>query len=398
MHDYRDLPNNTSPRTAAIHAGQLQSAYMENAEAIYMSSGFTYDTAEEAERSFNGELDRYVYSRYANPTVSMFEERLRLLEGSEACMATGSGMAAVFAALASQIGAGERLVASRALFSSCHVIATQILPRFGVETELVDGADLGAWERALSKPAKLAFLETPSNPTLEIIDLRAVADMAHAAGAALVVDNVFATPIFQRPLSLGADVVTYSTTKHIDGQGRSLGGAVLGSEEFVTEKLLPFLRHTGPALSPFNAWIALKGLETLDLRVRAMADSAAKVADFLAGHAAVSGVIYPGREDCPGHALAKQQMTGFGTVTSFRLKDGKKACFSAMNALQTIRISNNLGDAKSLICHPDTTTHAKVPVEEKVRLGIDDGMLRLSVGLEGVDDLIADLEKALSSD
>ncbi|MGZ0189255.1 MAG: O-succinylhomoserine sulfhydrylase, partial [Alphaproteobacteria bacterium] len=372
--------------------------YMENAEAIYMSSGFTYDTAEEAERSFNGELDRYVYSRYANPTVSMFEERLRLLEGAEACMATGSGMAAVFAALASQIGAGERLVASRALFSSCHVIATQILPRFGIETELVDGADLGAWERALSKPAKLAFLETPSNPMLEIIDLRAVADMAHAAGASLVVDNVFATPIFQRPLSLGADVVTYSTTKHIDGQGRSLGGAVLGSEEFVTEKLLPFLRHTGPALSPFNAWVALKGLETLDLRVRAMADSAAKVADFLAGHAAVSGVIYPGREDCPGHMLAKQQMTGFGTVTSFRLKDGKKGCFSTMNALQTIRISNNLGDAKSLICHPDTTTHAKVAAEEKIRLGIDDGLLRLSVGLEQADDLIADLERALSSD
>ena len=264
---------------------------MENAEAIYMTSGFTYGSAEEAEAAFKGEVERYVYSRYANPTVSMFEERLRLLEGAEACMATGSGMAAVFAALACQIGAGERLVASRALFSSCHVIATQILPRFGVETELVDGTDLNAWEKALSKPAKIAFLESPSNPTLEILDIAKVASMAHAAGAKLVVDNVFATPIMQKPLDLGADIVTYSTTKHIDGQGRSLGGAVLASEEFIAEKLLPFLRHTGPALSPFNAWIGLKGLETLELRVRAAETSAAKVADFLSAHPVVENVI-----------------------------------------------------------------------------------------------------------
>jgi O-succinylhomoserine sulfhydrylase len=395
MFGYRKLPEGISSRTQSIHAGQLSSPYMENAEAIYMTSGFTYASAEEAEAAFKGEVERYVYSRYANPTVSMFEERLRLLEGAEACMATGSGMAAVFAALACQIGAGERLVASRALFSSCHVIATQILPRFGVETELVDGTDLQAWEKALSKPTKIAFLESPSNPTLEILDIGKVASLAHAAGALLVVDNVFATPILQKPLTLGADVVTYSTTKHIDGQGRSLGGAVLGSKEFVTEKLLPFLRHTGPALSPFNAWIGLKGLETLELRVRAAEASAAKVADFLSTHPAIENVIYPGRKDCPGHELAAQQMKGFGTLTTFRLRGGKTHCFKALNKLQTIRISNNLGDAKSLICHPDTTTHAKVAPEEKQRLGIGPNMLRLSVGLEAADDIIGDLENAL---
>lgn len=396
MFDYRDLPEDVSPRTAAIHAGQLQSPYDENAEAIYLSSGFTYKSAAEAEAAFKGDIERYVYSRYANPTVSMFEERLRLLEGAEACMGTSSGMAAVFAALACQLGAGDRLVASRALFSSCHVIATQILPRFGVETELVDGSDLSSWERALSKPAKVVFLETPSNPGLEIIDIKAVADMAHKAGALLVVDNIFATPIFQKPLELGADVITYSTTKHIDGQGRSLGGAVLGSSEFVTDKLLPFLRHTGPALSPFNAWIGLKGLETLDLRVRASAATAAEVADYLAAHTAVERAFYPGREDCPGHALAKRQMSGFGTMVSFRLKADKAGCFAALDALKTIRISNNLGDSKSLICHPDTTTHAKVAPEEKALLGIDEHLLRLSVGLESPQDLISDLDAALA--
>ncbi|MEL0079832.1 MAG: O-succinylhomoserine sulfhydrylase [Rhodospirillales bacterium] len=395
MFGYRKLPEGVSSRTQSIHAGQLPSQYMENAEAIYMTSGFTYGSAEEAEAAFKGEVERYVYSRYANPTVSMFEERLRLLEGAEACMATGSGMAAVFAALACQIGAGERLVASRALFSSCHVIATQILPRFGVETELVDGTDLNAWEKALSKPTKIAFLESPSNPTLEILDIAKVASMAHAAGAKLVVDNVFATPIMQKPLDLGADIVTYSTTKHIDGQGRSLGGAVLASEEFIAEKLLPFLRHTGPALSPFNAWIGLKGLETLELRVRAAEASAAKVADFLSTHPGVENVIYPGRKDCPGHALAAQQMQGFGTLTTFRLTGGKAHCFEILNKLKTIRISNNLGDAKSLICHPDTTTHAKVPTEEKQRLGIGPNMLRLSVGLEATADIISDLDNAL---
>lgn len=396
MFNYRDLPDDITARTSAIHAGQLPSPYEENAEAIYLSSGFTYKTAGEAEAAFKGDVERYVYSRYANPTVSMFEERLRLLEGAEACMGASSGMAAVFAALACQLNAGDRLVASRALFSSCHVIATQILPRFGIQTELVDGADLSAWERALSRPAKLAFLETPSNPGLEIIDIRAVAELAHNAGAQLVVDNIFATPIFQKPLELGADVVTYSTTKHIDGQGRSLGGAVLGTSEFVADKLLPFLRHTGPALSPFNAWIGLKGLETLDLRVRASAASAAEVADFLADHPAVAAVIYPGRADCPGHELAKRQMSGFGTMVSFRLKADKAGCFAALDALKTIRISNNLGDAKSLICHPDTTTHAKVAPEEKALLGIDAHLLRLSVGLESPQDLMRDLDSALS--
>lgn len=396
MFNYRELPDDITARTSAIHAGQLPSPYEENAEAIYLSSGFTYKTAGEAEAAFKGDVERYVYSRYANPTVSMFEERLRLLEGAEACMGTSSGMAAVFAALACQLNAGDRLVASRALFSSCHVIATQILPRFGIQTELVDGADLSAWERALSRPAKLAFLETPSNPGLEIIDIRAVAELAHNAGAQLVVDNIFATPIFQKPLELGADIVTYSTTKHIDGQGRSLGGAVLGSSEFVTDKLLPFLRHTGPALSPFNAWIGLKGLETLDLRVRASAATAAEVADFLADHPAVAAVIYPGRADCSGHELAKRQMSGFGTMVSFRLKADKAGCFAALDALKTIRISNNLGDAKSLICHPDTTTHAKVAAEEKALLGIDAHLLRLSVGLESPQDLMRDLDGALT--
>jgi len=395
MLNFRDLPEGVSALTTSVHAGQLTSPHMENAEAIYMTSGFTYSSAEEAEAAFKGDIERYVYSRYANPTVSMFEERLRLLEGAEACMATGSGMAAVFAALASQLSAGDRVVASRALFSSCHVITTQILPRFGVETELVDGTDLAAWEKALSRPANIVFLETPSNPTLEIIDLPAVAELAHAAGAKLVVDNIFATPVFQKPLTLGADVVVYSATKHIDGQGRSLGGAVLGSQEFVTDKLLPFLRHTGPALSPFNAWVALKGLETLELRVRAAASNAARVADFLADHSAIESVLYPGRADCPGHDLAKRQMQGFGTVASFRLKASKAACFAALNALRTIRISNNLGDAKSLICHPDTTTHAKVPPEEKALLGIDDRLLRLSVGVEDAEDLISDLDQAL---
>lgn len=397
MFDYRDLPGDVSAQTAAIHAGQLPSPYSENAEAIYLTSGFTYASAEEAEAAFKGDVSRYVYSRYANPTVSMFEERLRLLEGAEACMATGSGMAAVFAALLCQISAGERLVASRALFSSCHHIVTQILPRLGVETVLVDGGDLKQWEAALSKPTKIAFLETPSNPALDIIDLPAVAELAHAAGASLVVDNVFATPILQKPIQLGADVVTYSTTKHIDGQGRSLGGAVLGSAEFVEEKLLPFLRHTGPALSPFNAWIALKGLETLELRVRAMSETAAKVADFLADHPAVERAIYPGRKDCPGHDLAAKQMAGFGSLVSFRVNADKTGCFAALNALRTIRISNNLGDSKSLICHPDTTTHAKLEAEEKARLGIDQNLLRLSVGLEAPEDLIDDLDRALAA-
>lgn len=397
MDAYRSLDEASSAETLAIHAGQLTSPHMENAEAIYLTSGFTYRNAEEAEAAFKGDIDRYVYSRYANPTVSMFEERLRLLEGAEACMATASGMAAVFAALTCQLAAGDRIVASRALFSSCHVIVNDILPRFGVETVFVDGPDLNAWEQALAGGAKVAFLETPSNPTLEIIDLAAVAKLAHAAGARLVVDNVFATPALQRPIALGADVVTYSTTKHIDGQGRSLGGAVLASKEFVDEKLLPFLRHTGPALSPFNAWVALKGLETLALRVRAASASAAEVADFLADHAAVDRVIYPGRADHAGHALAAKQMKGFGTMVSFRLNSGKAGCFSALNALRTIRISNNLGDAKSLICHPDTTTHAKLAAEDKATLGIDGGLLRLSVGLEDVEDLKRDLDQALAA-
>jgi O-succinylhomoserine sulfhydrylase len=327
----------------------------------------------------------------------MFEERLRLIEGAEVCRATASGMAAVFAALASVLKAGDRLVASRALFGSCLHIVKNILPRYGVETETVDGRDLEAWRGALSRPAKLVFCETPSNPTLELVDLEAVARLTHAAGGLLVVDNVFATPLLQRPLRLGADVVVYSATKHIDGQGRSLGGAVLGSRQFVTDHLAPFLRHTGPSISPFNAWLLVKGLETLPLRVQQHCRNAAEVAAFLEKHPKVKRTIYPGLESHLQYALARRQMTGSGNLVSFITADGKAGAFRFQNALRIVKISNNLGDAKSLITHPATTTHQKLSPEEKQTLGIDEALVRLSVGLEDSADLIEDLDRALAA-
>jgi len=384
------------PATNLVRGGLTRSPFEETAEALYVTSGYVYDRAEEAEAAFKGDLQRYVYSRYGNPTVKMFESRLAALEGAEACRATASGMSAVFTALIGQVRAGDRVVASRALFGSCHYIIAEILPRFGVQTELIDGTDLSEWERALSSGAKAVFLETPSNPTLEIIDLQAVCTLAHSAGALVFVDNVFATPMLQRPLEFGADVVIYSATKHIDGQGRTLGGAILCSQKYSDENLEPFMRHTGPSMSPFNAWILLKGLETLDLRVRAQSAAALEIAQFLEGQAGVNRVLYPGLDSHPQIDLARRQMTGGSTILSFDLEGGKDRAFRFLNALRIVDISNNLGDSKSLVTHPATTTHQRLKPEERAELGIGDGLVRLSVGLEDVEDLKEDLAEALA--
>lgn len=385
-------------RTRLVRGGLERSQHMETSEALFMTSGYVYGSAEEAEAAFaQPSQSRYVYSRFRNPTVAAFEERLRLIEGAEACRATATGMAAVFASLMCQVKAGDRVVAARALFGSCSWIVSDYLPRFGVEVEIVDGTELSQWRRALSKPTKAVLLESPSNPMLEIVDLRAVSALAHDAGACVVVDNVFATGLLQRPLDLGADVVVYSTTKHIDGQGRALGGAVLCSEKFLTDQLGPFLRHTGPTLSPFNAWLMLKGLETLDLRLRAHCTTARAVAEALSRHPAVERALYPGLLTHPQHRLAASQMRDFGTVVTFCVRGGKAAAFRTLNGLKIADISNNLGDAKSLACHPATTTHQRLPVEEKRALGIEEGVLRLSVGLEDADDLIEDLTRALDA-
>ena len=381
--------------TQLVRGGTERSQFNETSEAIFMNSGYVYATAEEAENSFNGTLERFVYSRFRNPTVAMFEKRLALIEGAQECRGMASGMAAVYAALACQLSAGDRLVASRALFSSCHYICTELLPRFGIATELVDGRDLGAWKKALSTKAHTVFLESPSNPGLEVIDLAEVCTLAHNAGATVVIDNVFATPLLQKPLAMGADVVVYSATKHIDGQGRCLGGAVLGTKEFITDKLTPFMRHTGPSLSPFNAWVLLKGLETLELRMERHCQNAAKIADYLEAQNVLSRVLYPGLKSHPQHALAMSQMSAGGSVIAFELSGGKSAAFRFLNALRTIDISNNLGDSKSLICHPATTTHQRLKPEERLAVGITDGLIRLSVGLEDVKDVIADLQQAL---
>ncbi len=388
-------PASWRPRTVATRGGLQRSQFLETDEALFMTSGFVYKTADEAEAAFAADGLRFVYSRYANPTVSMFEERLRLIEGAEMCRATASGMAAVFASLACFLKAGDRVVASRALFGSCLHILNQILPRFGVVTELVDGRDLAAWEKALAKGARAVFVESPSNPTLEIIDLKAVADLAHARGALLIVDNVFASPLLQKPLALGADVVVYSATKHIDGQGRSLGGAVLGPKKFFDDHLLMFLRHTGPALSPFNAWLLVKGLETMELRVNRECEVALAIARFLETHAKVRRVLYPGLKSHPQHALAAKQMSGFGSVVCFEAGATKAEAFRLMNALKLIEISNNLGDTKSLTTHPATTTHQRVPPAERAALGISDGLIRVSAGIEDEADLIDDLDQAL---
>ncbi len=386
------------PQTRLVRGGTSRSAFDETSEGLYLTSGYVYGTAEDAEAAFKGDKERYVYSRYGNPTVTMFQDRLAALEGAKHCFATASGMSAVFAALASQVGAGGRVVAPRALFGSCLLIIEEVLPRFGATFTLVDGSDLDQWKAALSTPATCVFLETPSNPTLEIIDLPKVAEMAHAAGARVVVDNVFATPVLQRPLELGADVVMYSATKHIDGQGRTLGGAVLTNDDaFAKDQLMPFYRHTGPAMSPFNAWVLLKGLETLDLRVERHCRNARKLAEWLSGHAKVTRTIYPGLESHPQHALAKKQMKDGGTMVSFEVKGGKEGAFRFLNALSLVDISNNLGDTKSLITHPATTTHQRLSEDARAHLGITAGLVRLSVGIEDGDDLLDDVENALAA-
>lgn len=388
---------NWGAQTRMVHGGVLRSEFKETAEAIYLTSGYVYDDAEEAEAAFANTRPRFVYSRFSNPTVQMFETRMTQLEGAEAARATASGMAAVFASLMCQLKAGDRVVSSDALFGSCQYVLAEILPRFGIETVFVDGRDLGAWRRALGKPTAAVFLETPSNPGLRIVDLKPVCDLAHKAGASVIVDNVFATPLLQRPLDYGADVVVYSATKHIDGQGRTLGGVVLGSEKFVAEKLQMFLRHTGPALSPMNAWLLLKGLETLELRLERQCRTAKILAEFLAAHPKVETALYPGLKSHPQHRLAMQQMKAGGSLVTILLKGGKAAAFRFLNALELILISNNLGDAKSLVTHPATTTHQRLTPEARAQQGITDGMVRLSIGLEDLVDLEADLAQALKA-
>ena len=385
------------PATQLVHGGTLRSEFGETTEALFLTSGFVYDSAEQAEATFQNTVDHYQYSRFGNPTLTMLERRLALLEGAEDCRVTATGMAAVNAALMAHLKAGDRVVASRALFGSCHWIVSTLLPRFGIETVFVDGADLDQWRDALRVPTQAVLLETPSNPMLDIVDLRAVADLAHAAGAIVIVDNVFATPLLQPPLQFGADVVVYSCTKHIDGQGRVLGGAVLGRRAWIEEVLQPFIRNTGPALSPFNAWLLLKGLETLSLRVDASCRAAAALADFLAEQPGITRVWYPFRADHPQQELARAQMSAGGTITTFEVEGGKEGAFRMLNALRLIAVSNNLGDSKSLITHPATTTHMRIGPEERARLGITDGVVRLSVGLEDVADLKADLANALAS-
>jgi O-succinylhomoserine sulfhydrylase len=381
--------------TKLVRGGLDRSPHGETSEALFLNSGFVYDEPETAEKRFAGEDDGYVYGRYGNPTVTMFEERLRLLEGAEACYGLASGMASVFGALACQLKAGDHLVSSKALFGSCYQIVTNILPRFGIKATLVDGKNIDEWKTAVTNDTKCVFLETPSNPTLEVIDIAAVAEIAKKAGASLVVDNIFATPILQRPLDLGADVVVYSGTKHIDGQGRVLGGAIVSTKKFKEELLKPFLRHTGPSISPFNAWILLKGLETLKLRVLAQSEAAAQIAEALAGMKGVTQVIYPHQDSHPQAALCRRQMKAGGTMVTFEVEGGKARAFDVLRRLELIDISNNLGDAKSLMTHPASTTHRNIGAEARASMGISDGMLRLSVGLEDVADLTGDLRQAL---
>jgi O-succinylhomoserine sulfhydrylase len=396
----KPLPEGVDKATIGVRGGLLRSGFDETAEAIFMNSGYVYGSAEQAEKAFTGEIDRYVYSRYGNPTISMFEERLRLIEGAEAAFATASGMAAVFTGLGALLAAGDRLVAARSLFGSCFVVCNEILPRWGVETVFVDGEDLEQWEEALSKPTKAVFFETPSNPMQTLVDIAAVSEMAHAAGAKVALDNIFATPLLQQGLPLGVDVVIYSGTKHIDGQGRVLGGAILGDKEYIDGPVQTLMRHTGPALSPFNAWVLLKGLETLSVRVNYSNASAQRVAEFLESHPAVRWVRYPFLASHPQHDLAKRQMSGGGTVITFELEapdgKGKQRAFEVLNKLSIIDISNNLGDAKTLITHPATTTHRAMGPEGRAAIGLGDGVVRISVGLEGTEDLIADLDRALS--
>ena len=390
-----------SEDTQAVRGGLLRSNFQETSEAVFLNSGFVYDSAEAAERAFTGEDERFVYSRYGNPSVATFQERLRLLEGTEACFATASGMSAVFTALAALLAAGDRVVAARSLFGSCFVILNEILPRWGVETVFVDGPDLDQWAEALSVPTTAVFFESPSNPMQELVDIQAVSDLAHAAGAKVVVDNVFATPLLQKSLDFGADVIVYSGTKHIDGQGRVLGGAILATKEFIDGPVKQLMRHTGPALSSFNAWVLTKGLETMGLRVRHSSATALAVAEWLEARPEIRWVKYPHLASHPQYELARKQMSAGGTVLTFELEapegQGKEAAFRLLNGLKVIDISNNLGDAKSLITHPATTTHRAMGPEGRAAIGLSDGVIRLSVGLEDVGDLIGDLEQALGA-
>jgi O-succinylhomoserine sulfhydrylase len=396
------LPDGVSQATIGVRGGILRSQFEETSEAMYLASGYVYGSAAEAEKAFTGEVDRYVYSRYGNPTVTMFEERLRLIEGAPAAFATASGMAAVFTSLGALLGAGDRLVASRSLFGSCFVVCSEILPRWGVETVLIDGEDLSQWEQALtdsSKPTRAVFFETPSNPMQSLVDIVAVTELAHAAGAKVVLDNVFATPLLQQGFPLGVDVVVYSGTKHIDGQGRVLGGAILGDKEYIDGPVQKLMRHTGPAMSAFNAWVMLKGLETLAIRVDYQNNSAQRIAEYLESHPAVRWVRYPFLASHPQYDLAKRQMSGGGTVVTFELdvpdSAAKQRAFEVLDGLQLINISNNLGDSKSLVTHPATTTHRAMGPEGRAAIGLGDGVVRISVGLEGTDDLIADIDRAL---
>jgi len=386
-----------NPQTAAVRAGLARSGFGETAEALYLSSGFTYSSAEEAVDSFTDEVDHYLYSRFHNPTVAMFEKRLAAIEGAEFCVATGSGMSAMFASIACMVTAGDHVVASASMFSSCHVVITEFLPKWGVTYELVKGNDPAAWAKALSKPTKVVFIETPSNPLLDIVDIQMVSDLAHKVGATVIVDNIMASPVLQKPLQLGADVVMYSATKHIDGQGRVLAGAILGSFGYIHEYLLPFVRHTGPSLSPFNAWVLVKSLETMEMRVHRMCENAQAIAEYLEKRPEIKSVRYPGLPSHPDYALAQRQMSAGGSTIGIEFAGSAKDAYKVMNALRIIDISNNLGDSKTLITHPASTTHRRLSPEVQFEMGITPSVVRLSVGLEHVDDLIKDLDQAFKS-
>lgn len=388
-------PANYRPETRLVHSGTLRSQFGETSEALFLTQGYVYNSAEECEARFKGEDPGFIYSRYSNPTIAMFERRMIELEGAEAARSAATGMAAVTTAILAPLKAGDHVVASRALFGSCLYVIQDLLPRYGIETTLVDGLDLDQWQRALKPNTKTFFLESPTNPTLDVLDIPGIAEIAHRGGARLVVDNVFATPIWQSPLALGADVVVYSATKHIDGQGRCLGGIILSSEAFIAEHIHNFMRQTGPSISPFNAWVLLKGLETLGVRVRAQTETAARIAEVLASHPKISRLVYPGRADHPQAALVKKQMRGGSTLVGFEVKGGKQAAFRMLNELKLAKISNNLGDAKSLVTHPATTTHQRLKPEDRAALGISEGFIRFSAGLEHADDLIEDLTAAL---
>ena len=398
MADNSTKNKNWRPATNLVRGGTNRSNFAETNEGIFLSSGFVYETAEQAQRAFKGEEDRFIYSRFSNPTVGMLEERMALMENAKACRATATGMAAVNAALAASIKSGDRIVASKALFGSCDYICRELLPKFGVESIMVNGTDLNEWELALNKPTSAVFIETPSNPQMDIIDVKEVCKIAHEVGARVIVDNVLATPILQKPLELGADVVVYSTTKHIDGQGRVLGGCILTNDlEWSDGDLKQYLRHTGPSLSPFNAWVHLKSLETLEIRVQQHCRSAQKIAEFLESQKIIKKVLFPGLASHPQYVLGQKQMSGPGTVICFELEGNMDRTFRFMNAMNLVDISNNLGDAKSLITHPATTTHQRLSVEGRLDVGITDSLVRLSVGLEAVEDIIDDLEQALKA-